>query len=705
MRAGGLIGAATWPAARLAEGVEALALAAGLELQSARSAPLASASGLDAHDSARIEQLGDWLGVSIESVGFARGEARAFVRAGAPALLPLAEGFVLLARARRGRAVLLAPDGSTRRVPVGALAIALAEERSGARDEGLERGLAAAGLDAEERAAVHATVERERSGGRALVAWTIRAPVEAPWRAAARSVRLGTRLTALLLAKAIEQGAWILSWGLIGRGALEGRFEPGWLAAWALLLACTVPIQVGTLRAMGRLTVDLGAEIRRRLMAGALRLSPDVLRKEGVGQALGRVLESDALESLALGGGFLALFSGVELVSALIVLGAGASPLVQVVGLLVWLALAALLVRRYVAARRAWTDRRLALTHDLIESMVGHATRLVQEDPARVHDAEDAGLAAYLPSARAMDRAMVALTAWIPRGWVLAGVLTTAPAFLAGASSTELAISLGGVLLAYRALRQLVEGLADLAAAKVAWERVAPVLRAVGNTGAVAEPALLAAEEGARRSPSVPVLSARGVSLRYAGRAMDVLAGCDLAIQPGEKLVLEGRSGCGKSTLASVLGGLRSPDAGLVLAGGLDRQTLGKSGWRGRIALAPQFHENHVFGGSLLFNLLMGRSWPPAPEDVRAAEEVCARLGLGPLLARMPAGILQWVGETGWRLSHGERARVWIARALLQSAPVVVIDEGLDALDPRSLRQVQEVLLEERAAVLLVAHP
>ena len=112
-----------------------------------------------------------------------------------------------------------------------------------------------------------------------------------------------------------------------------------------------------------------------------------------------------------------------------------------------------------------------------------------------------------------------------------------------------------------------------------------------------------------------------------------------------------------------------------------------------------------MFGGSLLFNLLMGRAWPPTPDDVRDAERTCARLGLAPLIGRMPAGLSQMVGETGWRLSHGERARVWIARALLQGADAVVIDEGLDALDSATQREVLGALREEPVAVLLIAHP
>ena len=58
--------------------------------------------------------------------------------------------------------------------------------------------------------------------------------------------------------------------------------------------------------------------------------------------------------------------------------------------------------------------------------------------------------------------------------------------------------------------------------------------------------------------------------------------------------MLEGPSGGGKSTLASLIAGLRQPESGLLLASGLDRHTLGSSGWRRVVAFAPQFRENHV---------------------------------------------------------------------------------------------------------------
>jgi ATP-binding cassette, subfamily B, bacterial len=137
----------------------------------------------------------------------------------------------------------------------------------------------------------------------------------------------------------------------------------------------------------------------------------------------------------------------------------------------------------------------------------------------------------------------------------------------------------------------------------------------------------------------------------------------------------------------------------------LDRRTLGESAWRRMVALAPQYHENHVLTGTLAFNLLLGRGWPPSEEDMREAEEVCRELGLGPLIERMPSGMQQMVGETGWQLSQGERSRVFLARALLQGARVVILDESLAALDPENLRRSLECAQRRAGTLVVVAHP
>jgi ABC-type multidrug transport system fused ATPase/permease subunit len=70
----------------------------------------------------------------------------------------------------------------------------------------------------------------------------------------------------------------------------------------------------------------------------------------------------------------------------------------------------------------------------------------------------------------------------------------------------------------------------------------------------------------------------------------------------------------------------------------------------------------------------------------------------------MPAGLQQVVGETGWRLSHGERSRVFIARALLQNADVFIFDESFGALDPETLELAMETVRRRARTLLVISH-
>jgi len=94
-----------------------------------------------------------------------------------------------------------------------------------------------------------------------------------------------------------------------------------------------------------------------------------------------------------------------------------------------------------------------------------------------------------------------------------------------------------------------------------------------------------------------------------------------------------------------------------VLLDGLDLATVGVRSWRRRVVYVPQFHLNHVLAETMAFNLLMGDAWPPSPEDLERAREICVDLGLGPLLDRMPGGLSQVIGDGGWR-----RRRRWTTR-------------------------------------------
>jgi ATP-binding cassette subfamily B protein len=107
----------------------------------------------------------------------------------------------------------------------------------------------------------------------------------------------------------------------------------------------------------------------------------------------------------------------------------------------------------------------------------------------------------------------------------------------------------------------------------------------------------------------------------------------------------------------------------------------------------------------LAFNLLLGRRWPAGAADFAEAESACRGLGLGSLLDRMPSGLLQMIGDGGWQLSHGERSRIFIARALLQNPKLIILDESFGALDPENLRVALEYTRERARTLMVIAHP
>ena len=705
----------TWPVSRLGEMIEAMARNRRLTLRVVETPvpPDGLVGDGGAALGAWIEAPADWLGLEAEPVEARYAEVEGLVRRAGPTILWLPgvgePRFIALLGGRRRTVSVLGPDLAVHRLRPEAVRAALCREIEAPLVADVDRLLEDVGVPPRRRDQARRALLRECLGAVRLGgSWRVRLPPGAGvWRQV-RHARLPRRLLVLVGAHAVQYAVWLLAWWVIGQGVLQGRLERGWLIAWALLLLTMVPFRMLVTWSQSLLALSAGGLLKRRLLAGALRLEPEEIRQQGAGQLLGRDIESEAVEALALSGGLLGLVAGIELLCAAAVLGVGAGGGLYALLLLGWVALTGLLGWRYWRHDRHWAAARLGLTHDLVERMVGHRTRLAQEAPERWHDGEDQALAGYLEGSRGMDRTAASLMALVPRGWLLLGLIGCAPALLSGLTSpAALAVSLGGTLLAYEVFKKLTTGLWHLAGAAIAWQQVAPLFRAAARAQIATAPSLAWVRGGAMTvsGDKQLALDAQDLSYRYRDRGDAVLRGCSLRVYTGDRLLLEGPSGGGKSTLAALLTGLRAPASGLLLLERLDRQTLGSQGWRRRVVAAPQFHDNHVFSGTFAFNLLMGRRWPPSPEDVEAAAVLCDELGLGDLLARMPAGLLQMVGETGWQLSHGERSRLYIARALLQGADVIVLDESFAALDPETLRRALRCVLSRSATLLVIAHP
>jgi ATP-binding cassette subfamily B protein len=714
----------SWPAARLGEALEAAGRRAGLGPREAEvGAPPARLLAGDGAALGRwVEAAAGWLGLEAEPVETPLAEVEQLILTAGPALVRLPgradARFLLLLRGRRRRAVLLAPELEAVGVEPEVVREALCQRQEAPLAKSIEESLAEAGVPARRRPRARQAVLRQLlAEQRVGDCWLLRPSGGAAFAVQAREARLPRLLAQLLLAHAASYALWLLSWWLLGAMALRGQLDRGWLLAWLLLLLTPIPFRLLSTSAGGQFAIQAGALLKRRLLFGALRLDGDAVRHQGAGQLLGRVIESEVVEAAALEGGFVGLTAVVELALAGFVLGAGAGGWGLVLLLLGTAGVTALLGVRYYRRRRWWTNERLGLTNDLVERMLGHRTRLAQESRARWNDGEDQALERYRRASEDLDRRAAALQVLVPRGWFVVALLGLAPAFLAGTrSAAALAVGIGGVLLAYRAFGSLVQGLEKLAAAAIAWERVQLFWRAATRREPIGQPELaVPAPAGpppgpAGDGPPAPgkgrvLLDARDLVFRYRDRGGAVLQGVAVQVRAGDRLLLAGPSGGGKSTLASLLAGARVAESGLVLFDGLDRETLGAQRWRRRIVIAPQYHENHVLMGTFAFNALLGRGWPPRPGDLEAAEQTCRALGLGDLLDRMPAGLHQVIGETGWQLSQGERSRLYLARALLQGADVVILDESFGALDPATLRRCLSFVLETAPTLLVIAHP
>jgi len=675
-----------WPESRLNEALQSLAIESGLS-------PATRNEKRETRN--EIEAIARRLGLEAQPTETPYPDLESQLTKMGPAIIAVGSRFLVIL----DKLTVLTPAGKKIRVPASTIRSTLCSEIEAPAIAQIDALLTRAQIPRAKQAHARTAILREQLCTTLIQGiWLLRLPPGANFWQQLRQAKVPRRLLALGAAHSIQYILWILAWWVLGANVLNSRTDPSWLWLWALLLLTLVPLRVLITWLQGRIAITTGARLKERLFFGALRLEPDSIRHQGAGQLLGRVIETEAVESLALSGGFLGLVAVIELAISVFVLAAGAGGALQSFLLIAWLAVTAAIASQYYRRNRTWTDVRLHMTHDLVESMVGHRTRLAQLPPDRWHAGEDEALAGYLKASEAMDNSTAALLAIVPRGWLVIALAGLIPAFAGSSNSTtKIAIAVGGMLLAYRAFKRLAAGAWQIAGAAVAWQRVAILFNSATGSAPLVTPSRDREGVGA-------LVDASDLVFRYNDQTSPVLRGCTFQISSGDRVVLEGASGGGKSTLVSILSGLREPNSGRLLMHGLDRQTLGAEVWRTFIAAAPQFHENHVLAETFAFNLFMGRRGIIGPRELAEAQEICAELGLAELLERMPAGLLQMVGETGWQLSHGERSRLYIARALLQNSELVVLDESFAALDPENLQRAVECVVKRAKSLLVIAH-
>ncbi|MFC5061247.1 ABC transporter ATP-binding protein [Actinomycetospora atypica] len=439
--------------------------------------------------------------------------------------------------------------------------------------------------------------------------------------------------------------------------------------------------------------------LRVRSFAHLQRLGLDFYERELGGRIMTRMTtDVDALSS------FLQTGLAQAVVALLTVLGVATALLLTdlelgLVALSVMpvLIVATIVFRRLSSVAYAEARERVSVVNaDLQENVAG--LRVAQ---AHTHEERSAARFAGNSDAyrRARLRAQRLIATYFPGANLLSDV---AQAAVLGVGAARVATGdlTSGVLVAFllylamffgpvQQLSQVFDGYQQ---ARVGLTRISELLRTPTSVPAPADP--------------VPVDHLRGevelrdVGFAYTGADRDALSDVVLHVPAGRTVALVGATGAGKSTVVKLVARFYDATSGSVLIDGVDVRRYDLTQLRRRLGVVPQ--EAHLFVGDIASNIAYGR--PDAtPAEI---EEAARRVGALDVVASLPAGFRQPVGERGGGLSQGQRQLVALARAELVDPALLLLDEATAALDPATESAVLAAgdRVAARRTTFVVAH-
>lgn len=184
----------------------------------------------------------------------------------------------------------------------------------------------------------------------------------------------------------------------------------------------------------------------------------------------------------------------------------------------------------------------------------------------------------------------------------------------------------------------------------------------------------------------------------YESSPVPVLQHVNLRVQPGEFLAIVGPSGSGKSTLARLLSGLISPSSGSITFDGIDQKQWDPSVLRSLLGMVTQ--DTRLLASSVRANITLFDPAIPL-SDIEAAAKLAE---IHEDVMRLGLGYDTILSDGGGSLSGGQRQRLSLARALLRSPAVLVLDEATSQLDTVTERKVQEHLHQLACTRIVIAH-
>ncbi len=200
--------------------------------------------------------------------------------------------------------------------------------------------------------------------------------------------------------------------------------------------------------------------------------------------------------------------------------------------------------------------------------------------------------------------------------------------------------------------------------------------------------------------PSAPALQFDNVTFSYGADLDPALRDISFSVPEGSVTALVGPSGAGKTTVARLIPRFWDVTSGRIMLGGHDIRDMTSDQLMEQVAFV--FQESFLFADSIAENIRIGN--PEASDEAVIAAATAAQAH--DFICDLPQGYDTPVGERGVFLSGGQRQRISIARALLQSRPILVLDEATAFSDPENEAELIAALsaLMKGRTVIMVAH-
>ena len=238
------------------------------------------------------------------------------------------------------------------------------------------------------------------------------------------------------------------------------------------------------------------------------------------------------------------------------------------------------------------------------------------------------------------------------------------------------------------AIARLGESFGAIASMLPALDQVRPLLATVPETAAEGEPVERLGGE---------ILFDR-ISFRYDPDGPLILDDVTMRARPGEFIAIAGESGAGKSTLFRLALGIDRPSAGAVYYDGRDLRHLNLKQVRRKVGAVPQTVRLHPQD---IWDNIVAHHEAPTTDEVWQTTRAA---GIEKEIKAMPMGMMTMVGAGGAVLSGGESQRVTIARSLLDSPRVMLLDEATNWLDNENQAEVMKNLTRLASTRIVIAH-